>query len=803
MWELLARFILRQRFPILVVILLLTLYMGFMALNVRLQWDMPKLLPDNDSTLVDYENFKTRYGQDVNAFLFAIDENPLDDLTLFNQWYDLALRLNNIGGVDTVLSINRLIAIGKDTADKKFFLTSIVNQPLKTQVELDSVRALVESLPFYSGRLYNPENGVNLMATSLRKGLFTTPERDPVVDSILNEIRVFEQESDVQVRLSGMPYIRTMTTRLVKEELSQFIALVVVVMIIILSLFFRSGPPVYVSVLIVAFAVVWSFGILAVFDFEITILTGIIPPLIIVIGIPNSVYLINRYHSEYIKHGNKVLAITRVVRKIGRATFLTNLTTAIGFLTFTFTHSTILVEFGLVAFVNIMVIFALSIFLIPAIFSFLPPPKESATKHLERKAVIGFVRILIRLIRRHRRAVYATSMVLVVLGFIGISRIQTTGNLVDDLPKDHGVVQDLRYYEENFKGIMPFEINIDTQNPGKADKTATLKRLEQLQEMLQEYPVFGPSLSIVDGIKFLKQAYYGGNPEKYSLLSGQEATFIKRYTDNTSGDSKILESYIDSTRQHTRVSVQMRDVGTLEMDSILADLRPRVDSIFDPEKYTVSFTGPGIVYLKGTTYLVRNLFISLALAVFIIAIIMASLFRSTRMIALSIFVNLIPLLLTGAMMGFFGIPLKPSTILIFSIAFGISIDDTIHFLAKYRQELDLMHWDLRTAVYESIRETGVSMMYTSIILFFGFAVFASSKFGGTQALGVLTSITLLIAMLVNLVLLPSILLSMGKRITTKAFREPFIEVIDEETDIDFTGLSVSPEKGQKDKKNKE
>jgi predicted RND superfamily exporter protein len=794
MWELLARFILRQRFPILVVILLLTLYMGFMALNVRLQWDMPKLLPDKDSTLVDYENFRARYGQDVHAFLFAIDENPLEDLVLFNQWYDLAIRLNSIGGVDTVLSVNRLITIGKDTAEKKFFLTSVVDHRLSTEAELDSVRALVESLPFYRGRLYNPDNGVNLMATSLKKGLFTTPERDPVVDSILHEVQVFEEKSNLHVHLSGMPYIRSMTTRLVKEELSQFIALVVVVMIIILSLFFRSGPPVYVSVLIVAFAVVWSFGILAVFDFEITILTGIIPPLIIVIGIPNSVYLINRYHSEYTKHGNKVLAISRVVRKIGRATFMTNLTTAIGFLTFTFTQSTVLVEFGLVAFVNIMVIFALSIFLIPAIFSFLPPPKESATKHLERKAVIGFVQFLIRLIRRHRSAVYVTSAVLVILGFIGISQIQTTGNLVDDLPSDHGVVQDLRYYEENFNGIMPFEINIDTQKPGKADKTATLKRLERLQKMLQEYPCFGPSISIVDGIKFLKQAYYNGNPDKYSLLTGQEATFVKRYADNTSGNAKVLESYIDSTKQHTRLSVQMRDVGTLEMDSILAEIRPRVDSIFNPEKYTVSFTGPGIVYLKGTTYLVRNLFISLALAVFIIGIIMATLFRSTRMIALSILVNLIPLLLTGAMMGFFGIPLKPSTILIFSIAFGISIDDTIHFLAKYRQELDLMHWDLRTAVYESIRETGVSMMYTSIILFFGFAVFASSNFGGTQALGVLTSITLLIAMLVNLVLLPSILLSMGKRITTKAFREPFIEVIDEETDIDFTGLSIPPEK---------
>jgi len=790
MWELLARFIVRRSVFILITILVGTAIVGYNSTNLRLQWTLPKMLPDNDSTLIAYNEFKEKFGNNGQAMILILEENPLDDLELFNSWFHFGQTLENIDGVDTVVSINRLFNVVKDTANKRFDLRKIVPHELKTEAELDSVRTLIYSLPFYKDRLINDTNHVNLMLVTLNGKIFNSKQREPLVSKVFGSVDEYAATNKLHIHSSGMPYIRTMITHLVKTELGQFLGYVVLVTIIVLMIFFRSFSPVLVSMLIVILGVTWSFGIITFFGFEITILTGIIPPLIIVIGIPNSIYLINRYHSEYALHQNKVLAISRVVRKIGQATLMTNVTTAVGFLAFAFTQSSILVEFGIVAFVNIMILFVLSIFMIPAILSVLPPPKKSQMRHLDRKGLNKIVDGLIHVISYHRTKVYWASIALVTISLYGLSLMTTTGNLTDDLPQDDPVIQDLHYVEDNFRGVMPFEIGIDALKPGMVSKTSTLKRIDKLNTLFADYPEFGKPMSIVEGIKFTKQAYYGGNPKKYQLVKGNEKLFIKKYLDNTQGNSNMLSPYVDSTGQFARVSVPMKDVGSIEMDSLMSDLTPKIAEIFPEEKFKIQLTGPGVVYLKGTKYLVKNLLQSLALAILIIAGLMAILFKSYRMIMMSILVNLIPLVVTGAMMGFFGIPLKPSTILVFSIAFGISIDDTIHFLAKYRQELENCEWDLKPAVIDSIKETGVSMMYTSIILFFGFGVFASSQFGGTQALGILTSLTLIVAMIVNLVLLPSLLLTMGKQLTNKAFKEPLIEIIDEEEDIDYSGLRI-------------
>lgn len=790
MWELLARFILRKRIPILVVLGLLTVFMVFKARENKLQWTLPKLLPDSDTTLIQYQEFKNRYGQEAMAFMFALKENPLDSLDLFNKWYGLSKDLEGIEGVDTVVSINRLINVKKNSEKKIFELEQVVDRPLTSEAELDSVRNLVYSLEFFKDKIYNDE-GVNLMLVSLNPKVFDSPAREPLINSVLERAQKFEADNNIDLVYSGLPYIRAKTTHLVKQELRKFIVMAVIVVILILTVFFRSTPPVLVSMFIVVMGVIWSMGIIAVLGFEMTILTSMIPPLVIVIGIPNSVYLINKYHAEYSHHGNKILALSRIIRKIGKATLMTNMTTAVGFLAFVFTQSAILVEFGIVASINIVALFVLSIFLIPTIFSFLPPPKTKHMRHLDVRWMQRIVEGLVTLVSKYRKAIYAVTVVLVVVGVFGASKIITTGNLVDDLPEDSEVVSDLRYFEDQFDGVMPFEVSIDALKPGMVTKRSTLKRMEKVEDLFATYPEFSKPLSVVDGIKFARQAFYGGNPSQYKLIGSQEQVFFKPYMDNMKGQgSGLLNSFVDSTGRYARITTQMKDVGTMQMDSLIAELTPDILKLFPEDKYNVSFTGTSIVYLKGTNYLVKNLFISLMLAIGIIAIIMAMLFTSFRMIALSILTNLIPLILTAAMMGYFGIALKPSTILVFSIAFGISIDDTIHFLAKYRQELIEKDWNIGEAVLSSIRETGVSMIYTSIILFFGFCVFATSEFGGTKALGVLVSITLLIAMFSNLVLLPSFLMTLDKRVTKNSFQEPFLQLLDEEDDIDYTGLTI-------------
>jgi len=204
---------------------------------------------------------------------------------------------------------------------------------------------------------------------------------------------------------------------------------------------------------------------------------------------------------------------------------------------------------------------------------------------------------------------------------------------------------------------------------------------------------------------------------------------------------------------------------------------------FPAERYNVFMTGKALLFLKGTKYLVKNLLLSLALAIGLISLFMAYLFRSYKMVIISLVPNLLPLVITAGVMGFLGVPIKPSTILVFSIAFGISVDDTIHFLAKYRQELATHRWHIKRSVYAALRETGVSMFYTSIVLFFGFSVFIISDFGGTKALGGLVSATLLFAMLSNLILLPSLLLSLERSIANKqVLKKPQIDILPQDED---------------------
>jgi predicted RND superfamily exporter protein len=532
---------------------------------------------------------------------------------------------------------------------------------------------------------------------------------------------------------------------------------------------------------VVIIGVMWAFGILGWLGYEITVLTALIPPLIIVIGVPNCIFLINKYQQEVAKHGNMIKSLQRVIMKIGNATLMTNLTTASGFATFILTDSKILKEFGIVASINIIAIFLLSLLIIPIVYSFMGQPRKKHLKHLNRHYLKVFVRWMENKVRNKRINVFIISIISLLLGIIGVYQIDISGSIIEDMPKKSGFFKDILFFDDEFNGIVPIEIIVDTKRKGGATRLTTLKRIDQLEQFIKEIPELSSPISSVSGVKFIKQAYYNGNPNYYKLPTSQENSFIARYLKNVKESKNLMQNYIDSTAQFNRVTTFMRDIPTERIEEIEKDLVKEIDKIFPPDRYQVKLTGKALLYLKGTHYLIRNLIISLSLAILLIALFMAYMFRSFKMIVISLIPNLLPLIITAGVMGFSGIPLKPSTILVFSIAFGISVDDTIHFLAKYRQELIASKWKIKTAVYNALRETAVSMFYTSIVLFFGFAVFMSSNFGGTVALGGLVSVTLLFAMLANLILLPSLLISLEDSVSNeKVIKEPKINIISDD-----------------------
>lgn len=785
MWKYIARWILRYRITFLVIIGIITLFFAFQIRSLKLSYEMPQMLPANHPTLKAYNSFKAEFGQD-GAVMFAGAINPkIFELEHFNAFYDLSHRLKEIDGVEGVISIAQIYTLVKNTEEKKFDFKTVVNKRPESQIELDSLKKIIKSLPFYDGLLYNRESEVYVLMITLDKDVLNTKERVPLIYSIKDEIDRYAEDQNLEIHLSGLPYIRTITSDLIKSELNKFIFLALFVAAFILFIFFRSFKMVFYPVLTVAISVIWTLGITATLGYEITILTGIIPPLLIIIGIENSIFLLNKYIAEYNDHQNKVKALTRMVSRIGSANFLTNATTAAGFAAFIITGNKLLVEFGVIAAINIFGIYLLTLILIPIFFSFRGIPKPRQLSNVENGMVSRTVDQILIVVSKHRNWVYTLTLILFVAGIVGVTKLKTTGNIVDDIPKKDVLYQDLLFFEKHFKGVMPFEITIDTKKPRGILQLSTIQKLDRLQEELSEYPELSRALSLTEVVKFSKQAFYNGDESKYTLPNNQEKNFILAYMPKIdSGNQHTLNSFVDNELQRTRVTVQMANIGTNEIEELKNNLRPRIDSIFNPEKYDVELTGTSVVFLEGTKYLIKNLLQSLILALVVISLLMALLFTSARMIVLSLIPNLLPQLLTAAMMGYFDISVKPSTILIFSIALGISVDNAIHFLSRYRLHLKHNNWQISASVLNALKETGFSMIYSSIVLFFGFYIFTLSKFGGTEAMGYLISFTLLIALISNLFLLPSLLLTLDKFMTTRAFKASVLEASDEDADED-------------------
>ena len=780
-WGLVARLILRNRFLILLGILLLTGYWSTQWKNMQFTFTEANLLPDNHPENILYQSFIQTFGEEGNVIVIAVQDSSFYNPSQRLAWKALNEKIERYQEINFVLSTENIQELVKDNKNKSFVLKEVSEElPPEGKFPEKFKEKLYLELPFFENLLFEKNSN------TIRSIIYMDPEivntahrKDFIFDVFIPLIKDYEETYDSDIRVSGMPYIRTLNAQNIVDEIGLFVLGATLITTLIFFLFFRSFRATFISLIVVAIGVMWAFGILGWLGYEITVLTALIPPLIIVIGVPNCIFLINKYQQEIAKHRNQAKSLQRVIAKIGNATLMTNLTTASGFATFILTNSKILKEFGVVASINIIAIFLLSLLIIPITYSFMERPNKKHLRHLKNKTVDFFVTWMEKTVRKKRVNVYLISLLGLIIGITGIYQIKISGSLIEDMPKSAPFFKDILFFDATFNGIVPLEIWIDSKREEGIVRPATLRRMNQLQETIDEIPELAPSLSIVNAVKYAKQAYYNGNPNYFALPTSQENSFIYPFLNSSNSDSQLLNGYVDSTGQFGRITTYMKDIKTSRMEEIETDLKESIAKIFPKDRYGVNITGKSLLFLKGTKYLINNLILSLSLAILLIALFMAFLFRSFKMILISLIPNLLPLIITAGVMGFTGIPLKPSTILVFSIAFGISVDDTIHFLAKYRQELIANGWKINKAVFAALRETGISMFYTSVVLFFGFSIFMSSNFGGTQALGGLVAVTLMMAMLANLILLPSLLISLEDSISNdKVLKEPKLEILD-------------------------
>ena len=788
LWEFVAGIILRNRIVISVGIVLLTVFLAMQWKNVGMTYNEANLLPKNHKANKDYTQFLNIFGEEGNLVVIGIKDNTFFTPTAYKAWNELMTNLKSHKEVELVVSLNDLKKLQKNDTLEKFELVPLLDQKKTTDPAYlkEIKRQLFNDLPFYEGLLFNKKSGSIRSAIYINKKVVNSPVRKEfIINVLVPEVEKFEKSTGIDLKVSGMPYIRTINTENMKGEIGLFIGAALFITSLIFFLFFRSHRATFISICILIVGVMWSFGTLGLFHYKITILTAIIPPLIIVIGITNCIFLINKYQQEIKTHRNQAKALQRVISKIGVSTLMTNLTTAIGFATFMITGNDLLYEFGLVTSINVITVYLLTLMVVPIVYSFMPLPKEKHLNHLSKNYLSSILNWVERHVKHKRNLIYSIYGLLLVFSVIGVSQMKVSGSLIGEMPKSASFFKDIVFFEKEFNGVMPLEIMIDAKRKKGVMKASTLQKMDELQKTIDSIPELSKPVSIVNLVKYSKQAFYNGNPEYYDLPTSQEQTFILSYAKNATKDSKdnLMKSYVDSTGQYARITTFMKDIGTEEMAKIEKKLHTKIDKIFPKDRYEVTLTGKALVFQKGTTYLVGNLVESLIFAILLIAGLMAYMFRSWKMIFASVVTNILPLCITSGLMGYFGIPLKPSTILVFSIAFGISVDNAIQFMSKYRHDLIQNGGKIEKAVVSALHETGVSTFYTSVVLIFGFAIFTLSSFGGTIALGGLISVTLTFAMFANLVVLPALVLTTekwgGKKKLTKkelAEEEPSINI---------------------------
>lgn len=763
MWGKFSESILKYRLFYIALIFIITAFMGYNAKDVELSFAGSKILPLSDPEYIAYNKFKKKFGEDGTMMVLGLQTENIFQKDLYNSWSNLGDSIRKIDGIVNVLSVAHAFELKKDTIKRSFVLQPIHRSTVNTQEQCDSIRNVFLNLPFYEGLIYNKDSSSTLMAVSFDSLTLNSKKRAGVLKEILVHVDRFEKEQNVTLAKSGLPYIRSVIANLVSGEFKLFLILALAITAIILLLFFRSFYAVLFPVIVVLFGVVAALGTIVLFGYKITILTGLIPPLIVVIGIPNSILILNKYHTEYMLLQDKFKALTIAIRRVGSTIFFANVTTAIGFGVFGFTNSEVLTEFGIIASLNVMITWLFSLILIPIIFSYLPNPKAWQTKHLENKYLSRFIENVDNWVHNKRLAIYLVTLSIILISLVGMLKVNVNGYMVDDLPQNSPVLKDLRFFENNFDGVLPLEVQVDSKRKNGLINIPSIKKIEKLDKMISAYPEFSSSISLNEVLKFSKQAFYNGDASFYALPSEAEAAFILRYAKQSGASGSLMKSYIDKNNQVIRISFQTRDVGSNRMNDLLDELKPRIDSIFNPEKYDVLLTGSSVLFVKGANYLLHNLVESLAIAFFLVALLMYVLFKNLRMVIIALVPNIIPLIITASIMGYLGLSLKPSTILIYSIALGIASDQTLYFLTKFRHERKSDKLNTSRIISMTLKETGMSMIYTAIILFFGFGIFSASTFGGTVALGILLSITLMVAMLCNLILLPALLLSLDNK----------------------------------------
>lgn len=755
-WSRAALWILDHPNPIGIVIAVVTVVLALAMFQLETDHTAGSFVSDEEEFVREFQETSEVFGRSETILYVVFHETNPYDRSFLQRLDSLTSYISGLRGVQNVLSLSNMPHLIRRGSD---LVTSTVYDRGLTTEEL---RGRFEQLPFLEGLLLSDDGSATVMMVRIDPAFNATPERVDLVD----RIEAVAEEMPGAASLAGFPYLRTQYAKRVEREAPLFTVLALFISLFFLYITFRAWRAVVIPTLIVVLGIVWTFGLMAIFGQKMNIVTAVLPALIVIIGMANAIHLSTKFFDQYAALQDRKKAVVETVRTVGLATFLTCLTTAIGFAVLLLSGNRLLMGFGGFAAVGIMILYVLSVTIIPITYVRFRPPRENVTSLATHDRFADYFDAKARVTQRFSGVFVAMAGILVAVCLVGVTQISTDIFVFSDFYEDDPLRRNLAVFEEEFGGVLPMEVVVESERNGRFKSLGSMRRIENLQETLATFEPVGTAVSAVDLVKMGNQAYFGGHPAAYRLPSNYELPFLQDALGQFLGsrsDSSLVEKlplFVDSTFSKTRIYLGVKDIGTERMNELADSIQTLASNTFSGDEYDVIVTGTAILSTRSGESLVRNLIVSLSAALAIISVLMAILFRSRTLTFISLAPNVIPLLIVGGAMGFAGITLKPSTALIFSLAFGIAVDDTIHFLAKYRifRDEGLARDD---AILQTLRDTGKAILFTSLILMSGFLVFTLSSFGGTVNMGALTALTLAVALLANLFLLPALLFRYG------------------------------------------
>ena len=723
-------------------------YYAFFSTNkLIVDFSLEQMFPENDPERDKYDQFRSEFSREDDKFLLIYScDDPLSrenikKLSIIDEL------INKIVGIQQTTSLSNI-----QENDEFLFDEALDDSTWEAHKEM------VLDHPLYTNLVISEDGKSGAIFVDMKDDVNNQTLRENLFKEIDRGLEIHGR--DWEWYEAGIPVLRTRYVELVSKERSIFIPLGGLVVVLILFFVFRQVNCVVLPMTSIFITLIWVSALMAYLGITINLISYLTYILILIIGCSNCIHILMKYHECIEQEKNIKFAVRRVIKELGGALFLTSLTTAVGFFSLMMTNIRITQEFGFVLGVGVVLMFIIAIITIPIILLYLPSPPQHHIKRLISQSDSFSVDKIDASTKKFPYPILALSILFLIISFVGLKSIDYNISILDDLRPGNSLYDDIMYVDENFGGTLPLEIVISNFSSSTTNKDSLssdnifnldfLTKADEFESQIEKISHIKKAISMNDYIKVIANFW---EPERGMSLPEYDDD-IYDYLDLA--PSNIGTNLFNSDSTKYRITCRVGNIRSKVADSLKVKVQSIFDEVFKGGSQEVLISGSTLLALRTQGFLIRDLTTSFILAFIIIFISMVILFRSIRLSLISILPTIIPLVAAAAIMGFSGIKLRPSTAMTFSIALGIAVDDTIHFLARFRQELKKTK-DIGLAVSNSILSTGKAIIGTTLVLCMGFFTLYFSELVPNHEFGILATIILIIALISSLLLLPVLL----------------------------------------------